>query len=168
MFPYSIKLWHGLQDVKRAYVIILMRAYTHWSWDTPTASQHSIIDGVKLTKFFFFSWLDSNSGHGMWSPTLDQWSQPATPTLMSWHWSFEMLTMKPFDVCINPYGPDVAIQRQLTRWWLAQLVEHWTVHSMTRVLIPSGAQENFMGFTGSKMLCRLTVSVPNPCVYTYA
>ena len=54
---------------------------------------------------------------------------------------------------------------------VVQLVEYRTLDSMTsatQVRTPSGAQDKFVSFSQSKMLCWLAVSVPNPCVYVYA
>ena len=48
---------------------------------------------------------------------------------------------------------------------VAQLVELRTrdpTDSMTRVRTPSGAQEELVSFSESKMMCGLAVSVPNP------
>ena len=42
--------------IKRAYVIILVRAYTHAGcMGTPTESQHNIFDSERLIKFFLCS-----------------------------------------------------------------------------------------------------------------
>ena len=46
-----------------AYVIILMRVYTHGGLGTPTASQHNILDSEKtFTNVFLCSWRGSNLG----------------------------------------------------------------------------------------------------------
>ena len=51
VFPKSTALWHGLQDIYHACVIILVRAYTHDGWAHGTASQHNIFYSEKLTNF---------------------------------------------------------------------------------------------------------------------
>ena len=38
--------------------------------------------------------------------------------------------------------------------------------SVVRTPPASGAQENFVSFSESKLLCCFAVGVPNPCVYT--
>ena len=66
------------QDLLRAHVIILVRAYTHGALGTPTASQHNIFDSEKLTNFSCAP--DGIRTSVLWisSPTLYQLSHPVT------------------------------------------------------------------------------------------
>ena len=91
-FRKSTELWHRLQDISRAYVIILMRAniYMHTGgWAQHRQRVSTTFLTRQIHRCFLCSWRDSNSGH--WchkhlSSTLYQLSHPVTQQQLPCQW----------------------------------------------------------------------------------